>query len=491
MSGFSRQPGRPPSLGERLRLPPYQQMDRAERVEAWVRRQASAGVPAPMAPLYVLDTQPPPDADGDVIPSSQPEQDAQFVVARLRRQYQSPTASARVTQEDDEEEDEEDGEPPRARMATLSTHDDVMPPSAPSFVPVPPSQLSAWAPEAATSQRSAGSAGRAGSSQASQPSRRSSGRAGSSQPSQPSPPRAESPIIRSGAQRYLAERGYPYVPPVVKPVVVPNPLPAATSACIGEFTSTIRGMSFYRHGGVYPDDDVDFVREPTNQHDANAIRVLNRNDTQVGHLAREHAAILAPLIDNQDATVDGVVLPPVRGAIVGNASPVAVHVYCFPLRAAFVRNALAQRGIQLRPCSKAAPPAAASPPAPPSPLLLDETMRDAADDYPDGVSETSQSSLSSLSTAGDKVEYPDSPYVFANQQRAAQAEWASFTNAYQHFRDRRRHRRAVRRQEDRADERRRRLARLQVRTVCSAMRAWSGAFTDGGRVCVELPPAAV
>lgn len=56
---------------------------------------------------------------------------------------------------------------------------------------------------------------------------------------------------------------------------------------------------------VGPGEEVTLVREPHNPHDRNAIQVLNISKTQVGHIPRNIASKLAPLIDRNLVTVEG------------------------------------------------------------------------------------------------------------------------------------------------------------------------------------------
>lgn len=62
----------------------------------------------------------------------------------------------------------------------------------------------------------------------------------------------------------------------------------------------------YCPGLVGPGEEVRLVREPQNQHDRNAIQVMNIGGTQVGHLPRNVAGKLAPLMDQGLVTVEGV-----------------------------------------------------------------------------------------------------------------------------------------------------------------------------------------
>jgi len=69
----------------------------------------------------------------------------------------------------------------------------------------------------------------------------------------------------------------------------------------------IRGLQYY-HGVAHPGEFVHLTREPQNQYDRNAIRVDNLQTERVGHIQREVAMCLAPLLDlagvaNVEATI--------------------------------------------------------------------------------------------------------------------------------------------------------------------------------------------
>ncbi|KAH9941011.1 SNF2 family N-terminal domain-containing protein [Amylocystis lapponica] len=69
--------------------------------------------------------------------------------------------------------------------------------------------------------------------------------------------------------------------------------------------TNIVGVQYYK-GLVGPGEEVRLVREPHNQYDRNAIQVKNIGGTQVGHIPRQIAAKLAPLLDQNRVTVEGV-----------------------------------------------------------------------------------------------------------------------------------------------------------------------------------------
>ena len=80
----------------------------------------------------------------------------------------------------------------------------------------------------------------------------------------------------------------------------------------------VAGLQYYAYhrddglgGRVEPrkGDPVALVREPGNRHDRNAVQVWWRNAHQIGHLSRDDAADLAPLMDRGLGVVACVVDP--------------------------------------------------------------------------------------------------------------------------------------------------------------------------------------
>ncbi|CAE6540591.1 unnamed protein product [Rhizoctonia solani] len=70
------------------------------------------------------------------------------------------------------------------------------------------------------------------------------------------------------------------------------------------FQSSVVGIQYY-DGLVGPGEQVALVREPTNRYDRNAIQVMNIGLKQVGHIPKQTAANLAPLIDREFILVEG------------------------------------------------------------------------------------------------------------------------------------------------------------------------------------------
>eukprot|EP00980_Cylindrotheca_fusiformis_P021352 scaffold8235_cov113-Cylindrotheca_fusiformis.AAC.6 len=67
---------------------------------------------------------------------------------------------------------------------------------------------------------------------------------------------------------------------------------------LGSSEVRIVGIRYYR-GVAHPGEFVQLVREPHNEYDSNAIRVdtVGQNPQKIGHIKRESAAMLAPLMD--------------------------------------------------------------------------------------------------------------------------------------------------------------------------------------------------
>ena len=67
---------------------------------------------------------------------------------------------------------------------------------------------------------------------------------------------------------------------------------------LGKLETKIVGINYYEND-IRVGEKVRFSRNPANKHDENAIEVKNQNLQTVGHLSREHAAFLAPLMDDK------------------------------------------------------------------------------------------------------------------------------------------------------------------------------------------------
>jgi hypothetical protein len=67
---------------------------------------------------------------------------------------------------------------------------------------------------------------------------------------------------------------------------------------------------------VHTGDEVELFRDRTNQHDANAIRVLHLSHW-IGYIDRDSAAEIAPLLDRDE---------PYEATVVGWSSPILPHL---------------------------------------------------------------------------------------------------------------------------------------------------------------------
>ncbi|KAG2055432.1 hypothetical protein BDR06DRAFT_911542 [Suillus hirtellus] len=70
-------------------------------------------------------------------------------------------------------------------------------------------------------------------------------------------------------------------------------------------SSSIVGVQYYK-GLVGAGEEVTLIREPHNQYDRNAIEVRNIGGNKVGHVPKQTAAKLAPLLDRGAITIEGV-----------------------------------------------------------------------------------------------------------------------------------------------------------------------------------------
>lgn len=73
---------------------------------------------------------------------------------------------------------------------------------------------------------------------------------------------------------------------------------------VGFVIVNVVGLQYYT-GSISGREIVGLQREPLNQYDSNAIKVLNTRSVQVGHIERSAAMVLAPLLDANVITIDG------------------------------------------------------------------------------------------------------------------------------------------------------------------------------------------
>ncbi|OIW15493.1 hypothetical protein TanjilG_32897 [Lupinus angustifolius] len=121
-----------------------------------------------------------------------------------------------------------------------------------------------------------------------------------------------------------------------------QPSQSQTHHLLGFIIANIVGTRYYP-GYISGREMVGLVREPLNPYDSNAIKVLNTQTIQVGHIERSVAAVLAPLIDSNDIVVEGIV-PNSRSK---GKIPCQVHifaaVYAFPT----LKELILSSGLQL------------------------------------------------------------------------------------------------------------------------------------------------
>nr|XP_060623727.1 helicase-like transcription factor isoform X2 [Anolis sagrei ordinatus] len=79
-----------------------------------------------------------------------------------------------------------------------------------------------------------------------------------------------------------------------------------SAVLFGTLRGNIVGLRYYT-GVVNNNEMVSLQRQPNNPYDKNAVQVNNVNGDQVGHIKKELAACLAPIMDNKMAVIEGVV----------------------------------------------------------------------------------------------------------------------------------------------------------------------------------------
>ena len=134
---------------------------------------------------------------------------------------------------------------------------------------------------------------------------------------------------------------------------------AAREVLLGTLHSDIVGVRYYQ-GTVHAGEYVTINREPRNPYDANACRVDNLAGVQVGHIKRQLAAALAPLLDDRTH-----LRPRIEGSVPRPQSteftvPILLHVYGLPEVSAAVASVLARYGARFDPGSGLAAGAAAA-----------------------------------------------------------------------------------------------------------------------------------
>lgn len=114
---------------------------------------------------------------------------------------------------------------------------------------------------------------------------------------------------------------------------------------VGFIIANIVGLKYYS-GRINGRELVGLVREPLNQYDTNAIRVLNTRSVQVGHIERAVAAVLSPLIDSHMIVVEGIV-PNTRSSTNRFKIPCQIHVFAKLEDSSAVKSTISRAGLVL------------------------------------------------------------------------------------------------------------------------------------------------
>ncbi|KAG2491123.1 hypothetical protein HYH03_010567 [Edaphochlamys debaryana] len=112
--------------------------------------------------------------------------------------------------------------------------------------------------------------------------------------------------------------------------------------CIGTSRTRVVGCRYY-NGLASKNEMVLLIREPQNPYDRWAIRVDNVRGEKIGHIGREQAAVLSPLIDKGDLKIEGVV----QGEKGAFTMPIDLLCWATPAAADAVEQRLIRGGIAL------------------------------------------------------------------------------------------------------------------------------------------------
>ena len=134
---------------------------------------------------------------------------------------------------------------------------------------------------------------------------------------------------------------------------------AAREVLLGTLQSDIVGVRYYQ-GVVHAGEFVNIVREPRNPYDANACRVDNLAGVQVGHIKRQLAAALAPLMDDRTHLRPRIEGSVPRAQTTEFTVPILLHVFGLPEVSAAVASLLARYGARFDPGSGVAAGSAAA-----------------------------------------------------------------------------------------------------------------------------------
>ena len=108
----------------------------------------------------------------------------------------------------------------------------------------------------------------------------------------------------------------------------------------GSMNTKIVGCRYY-NGYITSGESVLLIREPSNPYDSNAIRVDNVRSERIGHIPRQVAAKLAPLLDSKSLLLEGFTNGPkdfyecpLRVNLLGSSDPVQRSALISEMRAA-------------------------------------------------------------------------------------------------------------------------------------------------------------
>ncbi|RIA91205.1 SNF2 family helicase [Glomus cerebriforme] len=112
----------------------------------------------------------------------------------------------------------------------------------------------------------------------------------------------------------------------------------------GNVITKVVGVRYY-DGVVNRNESVSITREPFNMYDRNALRADNILGVQVGHIPRDVAAVLAPLIDNGNIRIEGTITGN-KGAY---SAPLHIHVLGVPEREEQITKTLRSKNLKFVP----------------------------------------------------------------------------------------------------------------------------------------------
>ncbi|KAK9664442.1 hypothetical protein RND81_14G042300 [Saponaria officinalis] len=115
---------------------------------------------------------------------------------------------------------------------------------------------------------------------------------------------------------------------------------------LGFIIANIVGIQYYS-GTISGREMVGLVREPLNIYDENAIKVLNTRGFQVGHIERNVAKVIAPLMDTQMIIVEGIVPKPQFKNVNRYRIPCQIHVFSNVVAFDEVKSAILRGGLEL------------------------------------------------------------------------------------------------------------------------------------------------